>query len=816
MKKLFTFAAALLAAMAMNADVIFSYTLTTAGVDGTTYDAVGGTAKCLKAMASSGSNEITIGDQTFYKFNSSSAWEFTLADEGTFAEGDVVSITAACTTSDKKGKGVKLNGITLTGDFPANETNTLTYTVTEGDAIAGTTTIKVERADSDIKFGTISVSRENVTPSTDPVEAAVISGENACALGGSVELTCTAAKATTYQWYLNGAAIDGAIAKKYTFTPTAAGEFSFTCAASNDYTATPVVAAAHVVTVTDPSAACGELIKAVLNGGTSATMSGVLGGTFDTNLGSGKYKLDKGKYIGIQLAAGSFIAGDVVTITMTTAGQNYPCLFADKDRTNCLFLATEVSEALEYQITLPSAATGLTSLYLSRDDDDATYKWNPVVASISVTRSCEASDNADLEKVWIQVGEMYQEYEAAEDGLTYNLAVPASVDLAELDVYFTLAHPMANANVASPVHFTVPEAGQSVSETVEVTAQDGETVKIYTINVSKSAAASTDASLKSLAVTGYTLDPTFADDVYAYTITKAYGADDPTPQMVVCEPNDATAHPQVAAGENALVVTVTAEDGQTQLVYTINIAVAEAPKKINEVIMSNDYSAYILATEPNNIYAYYLAGQEAPTVKSYNVNEGTTWAQEGNTITLTGADQSTAEYTLIVEAVTPLEFTADEIIFDGSESWIKSGYGFDAEKKWKFSKTDSDYSREIAGKTHIEMFLPACDSIALLEANVSTRDIKVYINGAQLGDKVSLKKNEKLGLKVSQSAPFMLTIASAQTSGDGGVASIQLFKNATALENIEAAGKAVKVIVNGQLLIKKGNVLYNATGAIVK
>ncbi|MBR1472714.1 MAG: hypothetical protein IJ602_00490 [Paludibacteraceae bacterium] len=65
MKKLFTLAAAVLASMAMNADVIFSYTLTAPGTDGTTYDAEGGTAKCLKAMASTGSNEITIGDQTF-------------------------------------------------------------------------------------------------------------------------------------------------------------------------------------------------------------------------------------------------------------------------------------------------------------------------------------------------------------------------------------------------------------------------------------------------------------------------------------------------------------------------------------------------------------------------------------------------------------------------------------------------------------------------------------------------------------------------------------------------------------------------------
>ena len=383
MKKLFTLAVAVLASLAMSATTIFSYTLTAAGTDGTTYDAEGGTAKCVKAMASGGSNEITIGDQTFYKFNSSSAWDFTLADNGTFAEGDVISITAACTTSDKKGKGVTLNGIAVTGDFPASTANTLTYTVQAGDAIDGKTTIQVKRNDSDIKFGTIVVEREGA--STDPVESAAISGENACLAGGSIELTCIAPKATTYQWSMNGSEIAGATAKKYTFAPSAAGDYSFTCAASNEYNNAPVVSAAHVVSVIDPAKIHGELITATLTSGSAATVTGLIGGTADVYLSSSK-KMDKGRYFGITLASGNFKEGDTVVITMTTAGSNYPCLFADKERTNCLFLATETSTDLEYRIVLPAAANSINTLYLARDADDATYKWNPILSSISVIR----------------------------------------------------------------------------------------------------------------------------------------------------------------------------------------------------------------------------------------------------------------------------------------------------------------------------------------------------------------------------------------------------------------------------------------------
>lgn len=249
----------------------------------------------------------------------------------------------------------------------------------------------IRRAGTSTMVYSITLTLESATPSTDPVEAAEISGENGCLVGNSIELTCTAAKATTYQWSMNGTEIEGANAKKYTFSPTAAGEYSFTCAASNEYTTTPVVAAAHVVTVMDPANAYGEIIKATLTSGTAATVTGIIGGTADVSLSSSK-KMDKGKYFGITLAAGSFKEGDTVVITMTTAGSNYPCLFADKEKTTCLYLAEATSSDLEYKIVLPATADGLSSLYLARDADDATYKWNPVLSSMAVVRPMAAKN----------------------------------------------------------------------------------------------------------------------------------------------------------------------------------------------------------------------------------------------------------------------------------------------------------------------------------------------------------------------------------------------------------------------------------------
>lgn len=240
------------------------------------------------------------------------------------------------------------------------------------------------------------------------------------------------------------------------------------------------------------------------------------------------------------------------------------------------------------------------------------------------------------------------------------------------------------------------------------------------------------------------------------------------------------------------------------------------PPALYEVIMSNAYSAYV---DGSDLKAFYLAGSEVPTISTSKVNEGTKWEQNGNTITLTGSDETTISYTLVTEAVTPVAFTDQEIVFDGSADeaeWLKAAYGWDDTKKWRFSKTDDDYSREIAGKTHIELFLPACDTVVLTSMKTE-RDVRIYVNGAQLGDKVKLVKTG-LALAVEQSAPFMLSVVSAQSSGDGGIAAIRMARKATPTGIDETASEkaSTKVLYNGRLFILRGTKIYTPTGQQVR
>ena len=112
MRKFLSLLALIAVCAGLHAADIYSYVLNASNVAAGTHTVTGGTAIVAKGFATGGTNEIVIGSQTYYKFNSSTPATCTLAT-GNFAAGDVISLDCACGTSDKSGKGVKLNSIVL-------------------------------------------------------------------------------------------------------------------------------------------------------------------------------------------------------------------------------------------------------------------------------------------------------------------------------------------------------------------------------------------------------------------------------------------------------------------------------------------------------------------------------------------------------------------------------------------------------------------------------------------------------------------------------------------------------------------------------
>ncbi|MGM9830540.1 MAG: Ig domain-containing protein [Paludibacteraceae bacterium] len=532
----------------------------------------------------------------------------------------------------------------------------------------------------------------------------------------------------------------------------------------------------YTLNITIGAFKCGEIINAILTSGTTATVTGTIGGTASVSLSSSK-KLDNGKYFGITLTSGTFMEGDVVNINVTTAaGQGFVAIYADKEMTTPLYVAEDWGVAGDNEFVLSKEATGHTSLWIARKDD--INKWNPVLNFISVTRACDNSI----------VGFTLAGAEAVIDNeaKTITIELPFGTELTDEDwnKAYTAAGPDA-ANVTYGENHATLTVG-------DIT---------YTLNVTIATAPSSDATLKSITVNGTAI--TLEEGKTAYTFALPYKTTELP--IVAAEANDANATvaiSEITATEQTVTITVTAQD-QSKQEYTIAISVQTAPKEFQQIIMSNGYSAWS-PEGYDNIYAYYLAGTEKPSIIAEEVvlcSTATAYAlsEDGATLTVTGEDATTKDYPFVCEAVAPATTLNETITFDGSESWIKGGYGYDATKGWKFSKTDTDYSREWNGKTHIEMFLPACDAVILTGSDVSARNIKVYINGTEFGSFTTVK-NGDLTLDVKQSAPFMLTIASAQTGGDGGFSAAKLVKNETVVPTAIALDQEAANMTVGQTL----------------
>ena len=866
MKKLFTLAAALLASFSLWAAV----TVPSGTLDPAEVPTTGWAGKYSPAYVENG-DWVCFSSYEIYQSTQSWADKGTSGStDGTWAAIDPFPAQSAWTTND--GKVATLNGtskgpyyyritkttdVAILGKSGSNKKRTIfleAYLLTDGevgdtpvksnsfevndDAIASISELDGSKeyvivvrqegsgsggsSSGNSPYYAIAFKKAAAAPVTDPVASVTIEGPTEAAVGFAAKYTATTdVAATEYKWFVDDVEQTGETKKTFEFTPAAKGAiYAIVCKARNDNNATDEWIASTSINVTGTKL-CGELFKATTQG----TVTGVIGGTYDTNNGTGDTKkLDKSKYYGVKLANGSFMAGDVFTINVTTAANTEGSkfmLYADKEGTDLIVDAGSegyLNVTGELTVTLPAAANGKNSIYLYRENGNT--QWNPTFNWFSVTRSCEDSNDATIHSLTVNGNEV------AENNGLFEYTLSASYEEPTVTIAFEI-HPLATIKygLSNPYELTTPDVGDSRGQAFTIIAEDG-TEKTYTVQIYKSAELSNDWHLKELSVEGYTLTPEFDTETLTYHITRAYEAANPAVSAItaVARHEGATVEIQDYSGTATpnFTINVTAENG-SENAYVIWIDVAPAVKKINEVILSNGYSAYIVegqSVEPFIINGFYLAGQEAPTVKSYQVNDGTTWAIDGNNITLTGADNSIALYSLVLAEVAPVEFSADEITFDGTEAWVKAANGFGADKGgWKFSKTDSDFSREIAGKTHVEFFLPACDTVVLKAgASGTERDVRFYVNGTQLGDKAKLTK-AGVALAVEQSAPFMLTVASAQTSGDGGVGALRMAKkpvDPTAIDNTNDEVKAVKIIRDGQLFIQKKGVLYNAQGAVVK
>ena len=211
-------------------------------------------------------------------------------------------------------------------------------------------------------------------------------------------------------------------------------------------------------------------------------------------------------------------------------------------------------------------------------------------------------------------------------------------------------------------------AGDNVI-TIEVTAEDRQTTKTYTVTVtrlvtSESNQASTDATLSGLTLSDANFGA-FSSSTQSYTASVAYGVSQTTVTPTVNHSaarhviklggvTDADGTVALAVGSNVITVEVTAEDGSTTKTYTITVtrAAASTDAKLSGLTLS-DVNFGTFASDTTSYSAQVASSVSRTTVTptanhtgaSYVIKRGGVADADGTVLLSVGANIITIEVT---------------------------------------------------------------------------------------------------------------------------------------------------------------------------
>ncbi len=273
------------------------------------------------------------------------------------------------------------------------------------------------------------------------------------------------------------------------------------------------------------------------------------------------------------------VANDVAETTVTPAtnhdGATYVVQLDGADDTDGVIPLSVGTNAISIVVTAEDGETVKTyTVAITRAEpppsNDATLSG---LALSGVTLAFNPSTETYTAQVGNDVDQMTVTATTNQDGATYLVRLDGADD--------------ADGTVALSV-------GEN-AVSIEVTAEDGETKKTYTVSVTRAAPAlSGDATLSGLALSGVTLafDPAItaytadvANDVTETTITPAVNHDGATYAVKLDGVADDDATLDLAVGENAVTIEVTAEDGETAKTYAVTVTRA-APPASNDATLS--------------------------------------------------------------------------------------------------------------------------------------------------------------------------------------------------------------------------------------
>ncbi len=301
----------------------------------------------------------------------------------------------------------------------------------------------------------------------------------------------------------------------------------------------------------------------------SLILSGIDFGTFDSET------------LQYTVQVGSHVDQTVVTVTRNHSKATYLVKLGGVTETDGVVSLSAGSSIITVEVTAEDGQTMRTY-------------------SVTVTRP--VSDNAylyDLTLSGIEIEHGSTFYPPGFSALVFNYAPSVAHSLTETTVTPRVAHSFATYvikldGVTDSDGVIALSVGRNVI-TIEVTAEDGETTKTYTITVTRAAAPLTDATLKRLALSGIDIgggvgqgadaqsQTSFKASVYhsvsQTTVTPTVNHSGASYVIKLGGVEDADGTISLAVGSNVITVEVTAEDDSTTKTYTVTVnrATASAP-----------------------------------------------------------------------------------------------------------------------------------------------------------------------------------------------------------------------------------------------
>ena len=168
--------------------------------------------------------------------------------------------------------------------------------------------------------------------------------------------------------------------------------------------------------------------------------------------------------------------------------------------------------------------------------------------------------------------------------------------------------------------------------TIEVTAEDGETTRTYTVTVTRAAPPSTDATLSALTLSGIDFG-TFDSTTASYTVKVANSVTETTVTPTVNDSGasyviklggvaDADGVTPLGVGSNVITVEVTAEDGNTSMAYTVTVTRATPPSTdatLSALVLSDvDFGTFASGTTS---YSAQVANNVTRTTVTPTLND---------------------------------------------------------------------------------------------------------------------------------------------------------------------------------------------------